>query len=113
MHRILIFMKRKPGLTPAEFREHYEERHVPVCMPYMQGARRYRRHYLEPLATDEELPFDVMTELWFDDRKTCEIVAETMARNGMPADVIEDEERFLDRSQTRTTISDITETEVG
>lgn len=113
MYRMVIFMKRKQGLTPAQFREHYEERHIPVCMPYMQGARRYRRHYFEPLATGEELPFDVMTELWFDDRRTCEIVAETMARDAMPRDVIADEERFLDRAKTRTAITGIAETELG
>ena len=113
MHRMLIFMKRKPGLTPAAFREHYEQRHIPVCMPYMKGARRYRRHYLEPLAGAAELPFDVITELWFDDRATCEIVAATMARDGMPADVIADEERFLDRAKTHTAIDDIAETALG
>ena len=67
-------MKRKPGMSVEEFRDYYENRHVPLCLKYVQGVSRYIRRYLDPQphaesGTNEKLPYDVITELWFDDEQ--------------------------------------------
>jgi uncharacterized protein (TIGR02118 family) len=101
MHKLLIFLKRKPGMSVADFRDYYENRHVPLCMHYMAGVERYVRRYLEPREGASEMDFDVITELWFKDRAMVDIVLDTMSRDAMPADVIADELNVFDRAKSR------------
>lgn len=101
MHKLLIFLKRKPGMSHADFRDYYENRHIPLCMTYMRGIECYRRRYLEPVVGAPEMDFDVITELGFGDAKTRDIVLDTLARDTMPADVIADEFNVFDRSKSR------------
>jgi hypothetical protein len=110
MHKLLLFMKRRPGLSLAEFRAYYEERHVPLCMNYMAGPARYLRRFVEHPAGEPELDFDVITELWFADRAVLDVVIDLTRRDAMPADVIADEERFLDRSKSRYCVVEDCET---
>ena len=106
--KIMIFLKRKPGLSLEEFRDYYENHHMPLCSKYLNGVRRYFRRYIQTM-TDEttgvpqELDFDVVTEIWFDDRKTFETALKYAGRGILPADVIADEERVFDRPKSRFT----------
>jgi uncharacterized protein (TIGR02118 family) len=101
MHKLLLFMKRKPGMSHEAFRDYYENRHVPLCMNYMAGAERYFRRYLEPVEGMPEMEFDVITELWFKDRVAIDMIIKTMKKDAMPADVIADEHNLFDRPKTR------------
>lgn len=104
-YKILLFLKRRPGMSVEEFRAYYETHHV----RFGEGARgiaRYVRRYLQPLPNPEtgeagELPFDVITELWFDDRSIFEATVKRLSTEILPAEVIEDEERLFDRAATR------------
>jgi hypothetical protein len=100
VYKILLFLKRRPGMPVEEFRDYYEHTHVKIAEKYATGLLRYVRRYLDPVG-DEELPFDVITELWLEDRSTFEAVAAFTARNQPPPDVLEDEKRLFDRSKTR------------
>jgi hypothetical protein len=100
-HTLLIFLKRKAGLTTQEFRSYYEERHVPLIMPYMAGPTSYRRRYLDPVEGQAEQDFDVVTELCFADEAMRDMVLAGMIADRLPAEVIEDEMNFIDRSKTR------------
>jgi uncharacterized protein (TIGR02118 family) len=101
MHKLLLLMKRKPGISVADFRDYYESRHVPLCLPLMgAAAKRYVRRYLEPSAAGEP-PFDVITELWFDSRAAVDATLAMFANNATPDFIAADEEQFLDRSATR------------
>jgi EthD domain len=101
MHKLLIFLKRKPGLSLEEFRAYYEGQHVPLIMNYMKEPVRYVRRFLEPTPDIPEMDFDVITELWFKERATVDFVIKMMTDDNIPADVIADEHRFLDRSKSR------------
>ena len=101
MHKLLLFLKRKPGLSREEFRDYYEGRHVPLCLKYMAGAERYVRRYLEPTPGMSEPEFDVITELWFKDRRSVDSVLATLTKDAMPADVITDELNLFDRTKSR------------
>lgn len=108
MYKILIFTKRRPGISREAFRDYYENRHVPLCLKYSQGVRRYIRRYVQTLtdpATGEpkELDFDAVTELWFDDRATFDAVLAHAGTGILPDDVIADEERLFDRSKGQFT----------
>lgn len=105
MHKILIFLKRRPGISTEAFRDYYETRHAPLCRKYMKGADRYLRRYLDPLPdADGKLvdpPYDVITETWFADRAVFDMVCRYAARGVLPDDVVEDEERLFDRAASR------------
>ena len=118
IYKVLVFLKRRPGMTVAEFRTYYEEVHAKLCTKYAVGARRYLRRYVDAMpqpltgATDE-MDFDVITELWFDDRAIFDAVIKYAARGKLPPDVLADEERLFDRTRSRFATVIETETDLS
>lgn len=106
LFKILIFLKRRSGMSTAAFRDDYERVHSKFGEKYANGLYRYQRRYVEPLADDlashaDALDFDVITELWFDERAAFDLVARYAAHGRLPPEVIEDEERLFDRAKNR------------
>ena len=71
MIKRIMLLKRKAGLTPEEFRQQYEEVHVPLALNLLPTVRKLVRNYVIttnviPTST-EEPAFDCITEQWFDD----------------------------------------------
>ena len=105
-YKILLFMKRRPGMTFEAFRDYYENHHVPLCLKYTSGVSRYLRRFLTPQPNPEtgatqELQFDVITELWFEDEATFRGTVQYLATSIMPDEIVEDEKRLFDRALTR------------
>lgn len=105
-YKILLFMKRRADLSVEEFRDYYENHHVPLCRQYASGVNRYVRRYLDPQAHPEtgpgdDLAFDVITELWFDDEATFKGTVNYLSSTMMPDAIIEDEKQLFDRSSFR------------
>ena len=99
-------MKRKPGISVEDFRDYYENNHIPLCLPYMQGIARYVRRYLDPQphaesGTNEELPYDVITEMWFDVEENYRGTLEYITTTVMPDHIVEDEAKFFHRATMR------------
>jgi uncharacterized protein (TIGR02118 family) len=107
IYKLLIFLKRRNGMSLDAFRDHYENVHASLSLKYSAGGlRRYVRRYVEafpqpPTRESGELPFDVVTELWFDDRAAFENAAKFASRGDLPAEILADEERLFDRSKSR------------
>jgi hypothetical protein len=104
--KILIFLKRRPGMSVEAFRDYYENRHARLCEKYTTGVTRYMRRFLDPLPNPEtgrndELPYDVITELWFDDEATFEATVKYVSTSVMPGEVIADEMNLFDRGKSR------------
>lgn len=105
-YKILLFMKRKPGMSMDAFRDYYENHHVPLCLKYTAGLSRYSRRYLEPqphaeTGANEELPYDVITELWFYDEAVFRATVKHLSTTVMTGEIIEDELQLFDRSKSR------------
>jgi hypothetical protein len=105
-YKILLFMKRRPGMTLGEFQDYYENHHAPLCEKYASGISRYVRRFITPhpnpdTGASEELQFDVITELWFEDEAIFRGTVEYLATSIMPDEVVEDEKRLFDRAKTR------------
>ena len=105
-HKILLFMKRKPGMTMEQFMDYYENHHVPLCLKYSSAVNRYIRRFITPLphaesGTCDELPYDVVTELWFDDEAVFKGTAEYLATHVMPDEVVQDELNLFHRPTMR------------
>ena len=105
-YKILLYMKRRPGMTFEAFQDYYENHHVPLCLKYTSGVSRYLRRFLTPQPNPEtgatqELQFDVITELWFEDEATFRGTVQYLATSIMPDEIVEDEKRLFDRALTR------------
>jgi hypothetical protein len=101
--KIVMLMKRKPGISVEEFRTYYETKHAPMAEKYSKGVARYVRRYLNPLDHPEtgpggELPYDVITEIWFEDKAIFDAMLGYITTTIMPDEVIADEKNLFDRS---------------
>jgi hypothetical protein len=76
--KILLLMKRKPGISMEEFRNYYENNHVPL-----------------------ELPYDVVTEMWFDNEEGWKGTLDYITTTVMPDEVVQDELNFFHRPTMR------------
>lgn len=115
-YKILLFMKRREGMSVAAFRDYYETRHVPLCERYSSGVTRYLRRYIDPQPHPEtgpaaEPPFDVITELWFDDEAVFNGTLRYLTTTIMPDIITADEARLFDRISFR--IATVVERESG
>ena len=105
-YKILLFMKRRPGMSLEAFQDYYENHHVPLCLKYSTSVNRYIRRFLTAHPNPEtgetgELPYDVITELWFEDEATFKGTVKYLATSIMPDEIVEDEKRLFDRPKLR------------
>ena len=105
-YKILLFMKRRPGMSLEAFQDYYENHHVPLCLKYSTSVNRYIRRFLTAHPNPEtgetgELPYDVITELWFEDEATFKGTVKYLATSIMPDEVVEDEKKLFDRPKLR------------
>src|ERR1700743_2420507 len=106
MFKVMIFLKRRPGMSMAAFCDYYETRHSKLGEKYSGGGmRRYMRRYITPLPNAvtgelEELDFDVVTECWFEDRDASIAAGKAnAARPEIAEEIIADEMKVFDRSK--------------
>ena len=105
-YKILLFMKRRPGMTFEAFQDYYENHHVPLCLKYTSGVSRYLRRFFTPHRNPDtgaagELQFDVITELWFEDEATFQGTVKYLETSIMPDEVVADEKQLFDRPTMR------------
>ncbi|MCE7798598.1 EthD domain-containing protein [Sphingobium sufflavum] len=86
MMKQVSMMKRRPGLSMAEFIDQYENGHARLGEALFPKARRLVRRYVEPqknpLTGDmAELDFDVILEIWWDSRADFEEAMAALATN--------------------------------
>jgi hypothetical protein len=104
--KILLFMKRRPGMSIEDFREYYENHHVPLALKYSTAVTRYMRRYLEPhrnpdTGDDSELPYDVVTELWFDNEEVWRGTVAYLETSVMSDEIVDDELKLFNRPTMR------------
>jgi hypothetical protein len=102
-YKILLFMKRRPGMSVEAFRDYYETRHAPLGVKHARGMKRYIRRYLDPQPHPEtgpggEMAFDVITELWYDDEAVWRGTLDYLTTSIMPDVIVADELNLFDRS---------------
>ena len=105
-YKILLFMKRRAGMTMEAFKDYYENHHVPLALKYSSDISRYVRRYLTPHPNPDtgaagELQFDVITELWFDDEAKFQGTVKYLSTSVMPDEIVDDEKRLFDRATMR------------
>jgi uncharacterized protein (TIGR02118 family) len=97
--KTLALIVRKPGISRAAFRTHYEEVHAPLALPLMSGLMRYVRHHVR-----EELHgaagFDVVTAFTYRDEAALRGVITRLAAPTGDA-LLRDELSFMHKPQNR------------
>ena len=110
MPRLVALICKRDFISAEEFQEYYEKNHVPLIESLFPTLSGYKRTYLVesnmlndalPLESEgSQSPFDVITELTFDDESA---LNEFFAK-GADEEVIEairkDEANFLDGEKT-------------
>ena len=118
MFKAIAMIKRKPGTTMEQLIHHYESKHAVLAMERVPNLKKYVRHYLHPYGNnvygqDQEAPYDVITEIWFDDREDFEKAMAYLTEPETAAIIGEDEERVFDRSSIRFMTLEDHETEIN
>jgi hypothetical protein len=125
MIRILWLLRRKPGISFEQFRDHYETSHAVLGEKYFGHLMLgYRRHYVLPAENAATPTMQVVLEAkgWDYD-----CVAEWDLRDAAAFDQVfamlsdpvigkvfhDDEEHFLDRSSVRLVLCDRRETDTS
>jgi len=106
MYKVMLFVKRKPGLTREQFRDRYESGHAPLAIQQLPHLRRYARNFILPVQGWEEPEFDCVTEFWFDDENGWKETSKAYAFGAAGKILAADEEEFMDRTTMRMVIAD-------
>lgn len=102
--KLIFLFKRKAGTTFEQFRDHYENSHAPLAVRLLPYFKTYKRNYIRhgeqyrPTGMGAKSDFDVVTELSFASRDDYERMLEALADPGILSQIVQDEERFMDRS---------------
>lgn len=98
MIKLMIFVKRNPNITHAEFRQHLSVNHAKLvrdCPASAKYIRKYVQNYrADP--SDDAAPFDGAVELWFDSKEDMDTF---YSHPQYLNDVQPDEPRFADLSK--------------
>lgn len=107
MLKFVTLLKRRPGMSRADFIAYYESNHARIGVKYLTGhACRYVRRYVQPVpdpvtGVPDEPEHDVVMEIWFADRAAFDATMARLAEPAVAAEIAADEERLFDRSKHR------------
>lgn len=117
-YTILIFAYRKPGLSPAEFKSHYETRHIPLLASHAGPLFpiTHTRHYIQRtehgpdyaatvlVGTQADFGYDAFAELVFEDEGKFRAFFGRVSEPEAAKQIAADEEKFLDRGRMRVVV---------
>ena len=102
MVKLVVVVKRKPGMQVEAFQEYWRTKH-PEVVTKLAGLRRYvQSHTLLSGYRKGEPACDGIAELWFESSDALRALRGTPEQAAVDAD----EERFLDRSATKVLMVD-------
>jgi len=109
--KLIGLLKKKPGLSRDAFINYYEQRHAPFVCGLVPMGHDYRRSYTQKMRVsgkevNDTFDFDCVSELWFAGDVAYQAFAAAMARPEIFAQIVADEEIFLDRAASRIMIVD-------
>jgi hypothetical protein len=121
--KVVFFLKRKAGLTPQQFRTHYESSHVKLAQKYIGHLIvGYKRNYpqlafLNPSsvpAGSQPAPYDIgydcITEMWAKDEAALAEIGRIFNDPVINPILAADELKFLQRDATVMIVSEEVDT---
>lgn len=118
MIKVVMPMKRRPGMSVAEFREYYESKHRLIGEKYLKGfASKYMRRFTNPTTDrDGQLrdpEYDVFLEIWYPDQETMEACGKLLGSPDAQREIREDEEKLFDMRFMRSYVVDECVSDLG
>jgi len=114
--KLIYLFSKRPGMTLDEFRTYYEEKHLRIFDAQLKSPElgqyitRHVRRYLTPvkdrMSDVTRSEFDAILEIWFRSEEAYDAYINSPIDADLRKVVIEDEERFLDRSRTQCYVVD-------
>jgi len=116
--KLVMPMKRRPGMSVDEFRTYYETHHRVIGEKYLQGyAARYLRRFTNPtMDRDGQLrdpEYDVFLEIWYPDEATMAACSAALSTPEAQAEIRADEEKLFDMRYMRSYLVDECESDLG
>ncbi|MGB0691425.1 MAG: EthD domain-containing protein [Pseudomonadales bacterium] len=111
MIKLVMPMKRRPGMSIEEFREYYESNHRLIGEKYLKGyVTKYMRRFVNPLPDrNGELydpEYDVILEIWYPDEETFKACGAHLSQPDIAAEIRADEEKLFDMRSMRSYLVD-------
>jgi hypothetical protein len=111
MYRVFGFLTKRDGLSLPEFKDYYENHHVPLLLSKAPKPPVHTRRYVnrdeELMKTGLQVDFDCMVEVAFSDQDAfLAYMVKLFGPEAVDDAVAVDEAKFLDRSQTRAYVVD-------
>ena len=102
MVKMVIFFKRKAGMSVEAFQQHWRTTHAGLIVR-LPGIRRYvQNHVLASIYRKGEPAFDAVAESSFDDTQAMK----SLASSPQYAEVLADEANFIDRASMGSILTD-------
>ena len=106
MVKVIAMMKRKPGITPAEFARYWYEDHAPLgfeVLPEDIRIRGYVQNYAVRTEGDQEPEFDGVVEFCLDDMAAFQRwLSWYLSEDAKP--MRDDEQNFMDSSSVKVMV---------
>lgn len=117
MFKAAALLKRKKGMSMPDFIAHYENIHAVLAVKGVPSLKKYVRHFLTPFGNVEygvdELPYDTITEIWFDDRADFERGMAELVAPETRAAITADEVNLFEKDLIRFVTFEDRESELG
>ena len=107
MIKLVFTIRRREGMTRAEFQRYWREQHAPLVRRHAETLRI--RRYVQTHARESDLDaviaeqrgsepsfYDGVAELWWDSLEDLAEAAASDAGQAASAELVEDEARFID-----------------
>ncbi len=110
MIKLVYCLRRLPELSRGEFQRYWRENHAPLVKMHSQTLRI--RRYVQVHTSDDPVsealratrpgpePYDGVAELWYDSAEDMMAGATTAEGRQAGRELLEDEKRFIDISQS-------------
>lgn len=96
----IVLLKRKPGMSRQEFRDHWVNQHAQTVKTFPQ-VKKYVVNFFSPSLSDP--PFDGVAELWFEDETK---LKEYETSQEVASFVKEDNPKFMDTAKRFSAVVD-------
>jgi hypothetical protein len=112
-YSVLCLTRRRPDLTFAEYKNHYETVHAPMVTRLLSphAPDTYVRHYIDHsdetafyVGKPEEVEYDCCAVFTYKDKAAWQLGLTRFYSPDLQGPVTADEEKFLDRSCTKLVV---------
>jgi len=117
MFKMIVLLKKKPGMSDEAFRDYYERHHAELVKRSAPKMLKYIRNYLTPIGNEvymaeENGAVNCVTEAWFENKQEFDKTIAAIMGSHIADALVRDEENLFDRSFIRWFAADEIESDL-